>query len=258
VFNIGASAVAVGHDVVRMEIKSAEKSFDVLAGADSIAKIGDAISVLGNPEGAGVVKPIDGTIAGIGPDLIEVNAEFVEGNSGSPIVHVPTGKVIGLATYTVERKVSDASGNTVQTQVRRFGYRLDSIKQWQPINWQTFYAQSAQMTAIETLSDDFVKMFGDANGGVNFDANRYSSPALQRCIRTFMQEIQNTNRAASVADKKAVIEHFVADLRSVSHSDILNFNKATAYDYFARELDDQSQFRDEIYQGLSKSLQGLQ
>ncbi len=34
--------------------------------------------------------------------LVEVDAKFVEGNSGSPIIHVKTGKVIGIATFALK------------------------------------------------------------------------------------------------------------------------------------------------------------
>ncbi|HVV73749.1 MAG TPA: serine protease, partial [Verrucomicrobiae bacterium] len=134
VYNVGASAVAVGRDLVKMEVTGAPKAFDIASSTDGSVKIGDAITVLGNPEGAGVVKPVEGKILGIGPDLIEVDAQFVPGNSGSPIIHQATGKVLGVATYTVERKVNNGGGG-VQTEVRRFGYRLDGVKQWEQINW---------------------------------------------------------------------------------------------------------------------------
>ena len=258
VYTVGTSAVAVGRDMVKLEVTGAEKTFDVADKVDSVAKIGDAVIVLGNSEGAGVVKPVEGKIVGIGPDLIEVDAQFVKGNSGSPIIHQATGKVLGVATYLVERKVDQGQGGGVQTEVRRFGYRIDGIKQWQKIDWQSFYAQSSQLAAMETLSDDFIKMFGDTSNGLNFDPTNYASPALQRSIRSFIQSIQNGGRTMSLSDRKSLVQGFISDLRSVSHADIVAFNRNTAYDYFLREVDDEIRFRDEIYQGLTRSLQNIQ
>ena len=258
VYTVGASAVAVGRDMVKLEVTGAEKAFEVADKVDSVAKIGDAVTVLGNSEGAGVVKPVDGKIVGIGPELIEVDAQFVKGNSGSPIIHQATGKVLGVATYLVERKVDQGQGGGVQTEIRRFGYRIDGIKQWQKIDWRTFYAQSAELTAMETLSNDFVKMFGDTGNGLNFDPASYASPALQRSIRSFAQAIQNGGKTMSLSDRKTLVERFIGDLRSVSHADIVSFNRNTAYDYFLREVDDESRFRDEIYQGLTRPLQNMQ
>lgn len=258
VYTVGTSAVAVGRDMVKLEVTGAEQSFDVADKVDSVAKIGDGVIVLGNSEGAGVVKPVEGKIVGIGPDLIEVDAQFVKGNSGSPIIHRLSGKVLGVATYLIEHKVDQGQGGGVQTEVRRFGYRIDGIKQWQKIDWQSFYTQSAELASMETLSDDFIKMFGDTGNGLNFDPSNYASPALQRSIRSFVQAIQNGGKTMSLSDRKAMVERFIGDLRSVSHADIVSFNRNTAYDYFLREVDDESRFRDEIYQGLTRALQNIQ
>ncbi|HWB59192.1 MAG TPA: serine protease, partial [Chthoniobacteraceae bacterium] len=242
---------------VKMEVTGAPKAFDIASSTDGSVKIGDAITVLGNPEGAGVVKPVEGKILGIGPDLIEVDAQFVPGNSGSPIIHQATGKVLGVATYTVERKVNNGGGG-VQTEVRRFGYRLDGVKQWEQINWKAFYAQSAQLTAIETLSEDFAKMMHDTgSNGLNLDPASYSSPALQRSIRSFVQAVKERGSNMSVADQKNLVESFISDLRSVSHGDIIAFNQGAAYDYFKREVADESSFRDDIYAGLTRALESV-
>ena len=254
VFTPGASAVAVGHDLVRIEVADAGKAFDGIPNLDASVKIGDVVTILGNPEGAGVVKPVEGKIVGIGPDLIEVDAPFVKGNSGSPIIHQLSGKVLGVATYLMERKVEQGAQGGVQVETRRFGYRLDGIKQWEQINWQSFFAQSAQLNDMEILSEDFVKMFGDSAHGLDYDPTSYASPALQRSVRTFVEAARQAGKM-SVSDKKILVERFIADLRSVTHSDILAFNKNTAYDYFRREVEDQSRFRDELYEGLTRAMQ---
>ena len=68
---------------------------------DENASIDDDVVVLGNAEGGGVINTIKGKIVGVGPNLVEVDAAFVPGNSGSPIIHLKTGKVIGVATYLI-------------------------------------------------------------------------------------------------------------------------------------------------------------
>lgn len=253
----GASAVAVGRDVVKIEVTGAGKAFDVVTDVNKNVKIGDAVTILGNSEGAGVVRPVDGKVVGVGPDLIEVDAVFVKGNSGSPIIQQSTGKVLGVATYVIERKVTQGGMASVQSEVRRFGYRLDGIQQWETINWQAFFAQSGQLSDMETLSEDFIKMFGES-GTMNFDVNNYSSPVLQRSIRQFLQSIKEGGRQLSLADRKTLVANFIGDLRSVTHGDILAFNKNTAYDYFRRQVEEQGRFRDELYQGLNQAMQNAQ
>jgi hypothetical protein len=254
VFTLGASAVAVGRDLVKIEVTGAEKAFDVMTDISKNVKIGDAVTILGNSEGAGVVRPVDGKVVGVGPDLIEVDAQFVKGNSGSPIIHQASGKVLGVATYVTERKVAQGGMASVQTEVRRFGTRLDGVSQWENVNWQAFFAQSTQLADMETLSDDFIKMFGET-GTMNFDVNNYSSPVLQRSIRQFLQAIREGGRQLSGADRKNLVANFIGDLRSVTHADILAFNKNAAYDYFRRQVEEQSRFRDELYQGLTRAMQ---
>lgn len=253
VLTAGASAVAVGHDIVRMEVTGAPKAFEIMTNVDTNVKIGDAVTVLGNAEGARVVKPVEGKVVGIGPDLVEVDAPFVKGNSGSPIIHQATGKVLGVATYLLQRKVSQGAGSSVTVETRRFGYRLDSVARWEPINWQAFFAQSAQVAQIDTLSEDFIKMFQDLNAEHHLVPGNYTSPSLQRSIRSFLEEARRAN--LSRASKEDLLRRFFADLRSITRGDILSFNTRTAYDYFRHQVEEQSRFRDELYEEFTKDMQ---
>lgn len=270
VFTAGASAVAVGHDIVKLEVASQKKTFEVMTNLDSNAKIGDAVMIPGNAGGASVVKPVEGKIVGIGPNLIEVDAPFVKGNSGSPIIHVATGKVLGVATYLIQRKVNPEgqSGQNGQNgqgeqswqqpvtmEIRRFGYRLDSVQQWEPINWQSFFAQSAQVAQIEELSQDFIKMFQDLDKTHHFHPENYSSPVIQRPIRSFLDGVDRGGRTLSMADRRELVRRVIADIRSITRTDILAFNTRAAYDYFRREVEEQGRFRDELYNGLTHDLE---
>ena len=129
---------------------------------DANAAIGDSVVVLGNAEGGGVVNTIIGKIVGIGPNLVEIDAPFVPGNSGSPIVHLKSGKVIGVATYLVTNQYDLSTNQHLKKPVvRRFGYRVDSVKAWQPVNWRLFDLQAAEMENITRLTDDLYDFFRD-------------------------------------------------------------------------------------------------
>ncbi|MGB8355180.1 MAG: serine protease [Chthoniobacteraceae bacterium] len=256
-FTAGPSAVAVGHDIVKMEVPAIPKAFEIMTNLDNNVKIGDAVIVLGNAEGGGVVRPTEGKIVGIGPDLVEVDAPFVKGNSGSPIIHVPTGKVVGIATYLIERKVTPGENGGVTLGTRRFGYRLDNIQNWETINWQVFFAEAAQVAQIESLSQDFIKMSEDVNSGEHhFVASNYANPALQRSINSFIQDA--SRQGISKSDKLDLLHNFFAELRSSSRSDITAFNARPSYDYFRREVADQSLFRDELYTGFTRVMESFQ
>jgi len=253
VLTAGASAVAVGHDIVKLEVTGAPKAFEVMTNVDSNVKIGDAVMVLGNAEGARVVKPVEGKVVGLGPDLIEVDAPFVKGNSGSPIIHVATGKVLGVATYLLQHKVNQAQGGGVTVETRRFGFRIDNVTQWEPINWQAFFAQSAQVSQIELLSEDFIKMSEDLRTVHHLVPDNYQSPALKRSMRTFLDEANHSG--LSRATQNDILRRFFADLRTLTRSDILGFNNRNAYDYFKHEVQEQGRFRDELYEEFSRLMQ---
>lgn len=90
----------------------------------------ERIVVFGNSAGGGVATTLRGKIQGLGPDEIEVQADFVSGNSGSPIIAYDYGQVIGMATYATKRDAK--SWTTENTRfaggtVRRFGVRLDNL-----------------------------------------------------------------------------------------------------------------------------------
>ncbi len=255
-FTTGSSAVAVDHDIVRLEVAAgAPKSFEVMAPLDSTAKIGDAVMIPGNAEGAQVVHPVEGKIVGIGPNLVEVDAAFVKGNSGSPIVHVATGKVLGVATYVMQKRVNkDVATGQVVIETRRFGYRIDSVKQWQQIDWRIFFQESQQVAAIEDLSDDFITMFNDMQHG-ELSAEHYKSPTMSRAVRSFTQAKNNLSMTASMKDREDTVRGFLSDLRAATKGDITVFTSKPAYDYFRRDVDDQARFRDELYDIFTRAIQ---
>ena len=83
------------------------------------------VVVYGNSLGASVITTVKGTLQGTGPRDIETNAGFVNGNSGSPIIDLSTGKVIGVATYMTYRSSWTTYGT--KFKIRRFGTRIDNI-----------------------------------------------------------------------------------------------------------------------------------
>lgn len=89
------------------------------------------IAVFGNSEGGGVATELYGKVTGVGADVVEVSADFVSGNSGSPVLNLDR-EVIGIASYVRwERKDDDGS------KTQRFCYRLTN-SQWKSINWKKY------------------------------------------------------------------------------------------------------------------------
>ena len=96
----GALFGAVNYDVAILKIPdvAAKYSLEVMDDPLNNAKVGAPVTVPGNSLGAGVTLQINGKLLGIGPALVEVDAKFVPGNSGSPIIDRRSGQVIGMGS----------------------------------------------------------------------------------------------------------------------------------------------------------------
>jgi len=244
---------AVEHDLCRIRIADAPPGLATVDAPDTEIKIGDPILVLGNSEGAGVVAPLPGRIVGIGPRLVEVDAPFVPGNSGSPIVHEPTGKVIGVATYLTTRSIDPERPGAVQEKVRRFGFRLDSVTTWEPIDWNRFQGQAAATKAIEETSGEFIRLFEMARKD-NIRSGSFRTPGIRRALESMEVRMAGGGRSLSPTDLADVRRRLLADLRAATRADLLAFDRRTAYDYFRRKVEEEERFRTELYEHFSRAI----
>ena len=126
VLQLGACQRAQGLDLVRFALAGPLPAFAL---ERNVPDIGETVTVLGNSDGRGVVTEIRGHIIGVGPQQIEVDAPFVAGNSGSPVLN-RAGRVVGVASYLRNcRDNTDWSKtNTRYNGIRRFALRLAGIR----------------------------------------------------------------------------------------------------------------------------------
>ena len=146
---------------------------------------GSALGVFGNSEGAGVATELFGEVTGLGADLVEVNAEFVSGNSGSPVLNTKQ-EVIGIASFVRvtwtppkkdekkdkeksddedKKKGDDDEDNKPKVKTRRFCYRLDDLK-WMPVRWRDYNKKYGNLyrnsESISTTVFDIISTWSDA------------------------------------------------------------------------------------------------
>jgi hypothetical protein len=248
----GQAAAAVGHDIMTFALLSDAKAMEIMTGVETNAAIGDEVAVLGNSNGDRVIKPITGKLVGIGPDRVEVSAAFVPGNSGSPIVHVKSRKVLGIATYVTTRQVDSITGKPKeQPEIKRFGYRLDSVKQWQPIAWPAFVADNALLEKIKARSDDFLKLAGSANPS----SMNYEDTAIRHALERFADALHG--RGFIKTDRRTAVTDLIGGLRNACETDIVQAQAQMKYDFFRRELEKQRQFRLELYRGFDGLLKRI-
>ncbi len=260
----GIAEAAVGHDAMRLALaETPADSLEIMTALDANAKIGDAVLVFGNSGGGGVVTSLGGEIVGIGPDRIEVSAEFIPGNSGSPIIHVPTGKVIGIATYLTRRyeafagsdakpgatPAKDAPGAVV---VRRFGYRLDSVKQWQPVNWAAFQGEARSIEQISAVTGD---VFDFLDALRNKQPPRFATATLRRPAETWLASIRRPHQ--SETDRENATRSFLTSLRSLVQSDVSAAQGRFRYAYFQDELRHEREIRDRLYKSFDDEAKNM-
>ena len=138
---------AIDRDLVMFAIKDDHYSYLTLGSdIDHTVSTDDEVLTPGNGEGGEVVLTTDGTVRGIGPDKVEVSNPIYHGNSGSPILHVKSGKVIGVITMGQKVKMTNEldlasysnSKSAITGTMRYFGFRLDSVPKWETYDWNRF------------------------------------------------------------------------------------------------------------------------
>ena len=210
-------------------------------------RIDDAVVVLGNSGGAGVVTKIAGKIVGIGPDRIEVSAEFIPGNSGSPIIHVKTGQVIGIATYLTKRYDEFSNNKKGPVVVRRFGYRIDNVAAWERVDWNSFRAEAAQMRQISTLTGDIFDFMGSLRAKTE---PNYATDTLRRPATEWLASLQTKH--VSDFDRQSTTRGFLNSLRFMVRSDVAAAEPRLHYIYFREELKTERRIRDLLYKSFDE------
>jgi hypothetical protein len=130
--------------------------------------MGVPLAVFGNSEGGGVATELYGEVTGVGAELVEVTAEFVSGNSGSPVINRDR-EVIGIASYVkFSQPTRMTEGTPFEDKTRRFCYRLTGDK-WVKVNWKKYnekygkpYQETVMMveTVFALISGLFEEPFG--------------------------------------------------------------------------------------------------
>lgn len=135
---------------------------DVFAGS----KTGDEIVCIGNSLGNGVITATKGTIKAFGQPRLEIACPIVKGNSGGPILHLKSGKVVGLVTEAIINKskfdeLGVAASKSKKSQVSNisyFGHRVDTVRKWSATNLKE-YAKSSQIISTATRGLERATLF---------------------------------------------------------------------------------------------------
>jgi hypothetical protein len=249
---VGQAAAAVGHDIMTFALLSDTKAMEMMTEVEKNATVGDDVSVLGNSNGDRVIAPVAGKLLGIGPDRVEVSAEFVTGNSGSPIVHIKSGKVIAIAAYATVQRFDSVTGRPKDPpEVKRFGFRLDSVKQWQPVAWPEYSAEFQGLEKIDARTDELLKLLRTRL----FDAASYTDPAIRGPLERYA--IAGKNTGLIKTDPLSAARDLANSLHNACDTDIAQALVAIRYDHFRHRLGEQQKLRAESYKALEQWMKTL-
>jgi hypothetical protein len=152
---------ATDRDLAMIAIKDGDfKYLDLATDISGIVQPGDEVITPGNSEGGEVMLNTGGKVLGIGPDRVEFDNPIYHGNSGGPVFHVKSGKVIGVVTQAMKvlnsdelDKASFASRNSaISGSMRYFGFRIDNVPKWEPYDWRGFQNETAFLEQFDKRS----------------------------------------------------------------------------------------------------------
>jgi serine protease Do len=262
---------AVGADIALLRVLNPSKVPDPLDTADDVlktAKIGDPVLVVGNSLGGGVATQTVGQIKGIGPNRVELDAQFQHGNSGSPIFDLSTKQVIGVAAYAQTRTVQvignrggnrgrrGGGGGGVQSETRWFGYRLDTVSQWENIDWIQWRAQSQKVSDFRETSEAVLAVLEG-----KFEDAKKASPRLQSIIAPCDAALARTEKAKAAVEPPAQadldqIRTMLGAVNAFADAGTKEFSDGEYYDffrhgeYFETSVPQQVSFRTELIKAL--------
>jgi len=208
--------LAEERDIARLFIES-DAGFEI----SDHPKVDAPIAVFGNSDGAGVATELFGKIKKVTDDLVEVSAEFVSGNSGSPVLD-KNKKVIAIASYVrfLDQKKSK-KGKKQKLVVQRFCYRLTGTK-WRHVDWKKYNKKYGKAyLKNEKLIDNifeiaqlwYLKPFG------TFPSKEYTSLDLKKWAKNHNQMVNRVNR---IMKKGAITQHELDNTNKQIRKDLMD------------------------------------
>ncbi|OYW73986.1 MAG: hypothetical protein B7Z37_19480 [Verrucomicrobia bacterium 12-59-8] len=218
--------------------------FEAEGSVNTANKTGDPILVPGNSLGGGTILQTEGKIVAIGPAKIEHDAPTFHGNSGSPILSTRSWKVLGVDTESVTVSLSDKSDSAsarntssqIKSSVRLFGYRLDSVSQWEAIEWGRFAQQSKKLEEADAL-------VSAVHSVLKRDTSGWKKHPSTNAAMTGLSELVSKPRV-SPAEVTAKVETVVLNFRNALKKvelDALD-SKRTCYGYISLRYQDLGEY----------------
>jgi hypothetical protein len=233
--------------LISVKIPFAELGITPLEFIDNVytdTKVGDEVYCMGNSLGNKVIIQSDGKIKAFGNLRLETTTPFVGGNSGGPLIHFESQKVVALITESLDnsqkdpgslrnkRAIKDADSEL--SKISYFGHRIDTVKKWSGTSYTQFLENEKELMQYEKSIDCTRRFLYDLQGW-------REDKELVDIWRTYTKFINEASKRTSSSVK---VTRYVNDFGTVLRSDIRRRSKTVsqvdydkAYQTFVRRLE---------------------
>jgi S1-C subfamily serine protease len=225
-------------DMAMIAVKDGDFKYLTLAtDIGNTVQPGDEVITPGNSEGGEVVLNTDGKVLGIGPDRIEFDNPIYHGNSGGPVFHVKSGKVIGVVTEAVKVDVSDeldktsfASRNSaIGGSMRYFGFRIDNVPNWEAYDWRRFQNETAFLDQFDKRSRCLDCYINAPNDNKPEDTLWQEDPKIARANSDFFDQASGADTSQQLNADRIMWAEF-SDIAGIDMDTIQNPNNFYSFD----------------------------
>ena len=136
--------------------------------------------------------------------------------------------------------------------VRRFGYRLDSVKKWEQLNWAAFQNEARSIEQISAVTGD---VFDFLDALRKKQTPRFATATLRRPGETWLAAIRRPH--VSEADRDGATRSFLTSLRSLVQADVSAAQGRFRYSYFQNELRQEREVRDRLYKAFDDEAKNM-
>ncbi|MBN2703812.1 MAG: trypsin-like peptidase domain-containing protein [Pontiellaceae bacterium] len=187
--------LSMSRDIARLPLADGE-GFEISEQPD----LHEPIAVFGNSEGGGVATELYGKVTDVNPETIVVSAEFVSGNSGSPVLN-DKQQVVGVASYVHFSEDEEGEETT-----KRYCFRLDG-SEWAAVNWKQYnedYGREYRETEalIDSIFEIIIAWGDDPYGYVPSDYKDYDLQKWAKDHNGMVKKITRLSEQGSGTQKE--------------------------------------------------------
>ena len=199
---------------------------------DEIA-VGQAVTVMGNSDGARVASRLKGEVRGVGPNELEVSAKFVPGNSGSPIVHDELGRssrLLPALRFQCEDQVDQRFGASGYSPLC---YRLDGEIEWAQVALSDLYRQAEAYHRYEDRTTAMSRIGYMLQYEDKLMTGYGSHDSLGHLFEHFDRDFQ-WHRGTNSSHNQRLLKRFVTSVMSELQTDRQSTQEALKINFYQR------------------------